>query len=350
MINSYWTSTMHQLAIGENSSIFTKALLSVKKNQLNTLLSHYSGSSLQEAEEVYALTKEFPYSQVLHSMAARSARDHNLKNSQSILQLAAVHSTDRSVLKEIMSGDYTPVEKSQSIVAEVTSKKESPSLSQQQVTDTIDYADELMADLKRLKELKHNFEVMYMDKEGAAITARPKQDEQKTETLKSQEVKAELPEKEKTREDKPKKKVRKTSKRQRLIALTKELEASEKLEKKKSAKKNIDMDPLIHEIKATKKKIKPENEKTKEQIELINQYIKTKPIITPTKAIDQEDLDLASTLKSGEFGDNIISETLAEILIRQGKKDKAIEVYKKLIWKFPQKKAYFAAQIDDLRK
>jgi TolA-binding protein len=41
---------------------------------------------------------------------------------------------------------------------------------------------------------------------------------------------------------------------------------------------------------------------------------------------------------------------LAQILTRQGKKDKAIEVYKKLIWKFPQKKAYFAAQIEDLKK
>ena len=50
------------------------------------------------------------------------------------------------------------------------------------------------------------------------------------------------------------------------------------------------------------------------------------------------------------FGDNIVSETLVEILLKQGKKDKAIEVLKKLIWKFPQKKAYFAAQIEDLKK
>ena len=57
-----------------------------------------------------------------------------------------------------------------------------------------------------------------------------------------------------------------------------------------------------------------------------------------------------ATIKSGEFGDNIVSETLVEILIRQGKKDKAIEVLKKLIWKYPQKKAYFASQIEELKK
>ena len=57
--------------------------------------------------------------------------------------------------------------------------------------------------------------------------------------------------------------------------------------------------------------------------------------------------DLAE--KSLLYGDNIVSETLVEILLKQGKKDKAIEVLKKLIWKFPQKKAYFAAQIEDLK-
>jgi predicted Zn-dependent protease len=59
--------------------------------------------------------------------------------------------------------------------------------------------------------------------------------------------------------------------------------------------------------------------------------------------------DLVS-LKQGEFGDQIISETLVDILKRQGKKEKAIEVLKKLIWKFPQKKAYFAAQIEELKQ
>ncbi len=96
--------------------------------------------------------------------------------------------------------------------------------------------------------------------------------------------------------------------------------------------------------------MQPANEKTKEQIELIEHYINTQPSRTTPKVKEETNLDLASTLKSGEFGENIVSETLAEILVRQGKKEKAIEVYKKLIWKFPQKKAYFAAQIEDLRK
>jgi tetratricopeptide (TPR) repeat protein len=143
----------------------------------------------------------------------------------------------------------------------------------------------------------------------------------------------------------------KLSKRQRLIELAKELIPEDQPEKqKRTVRRENEQNPIIEEIKATKKKIQPANEKTKEQIELIEHYISIKPSLAPPKAMEQDNLDLASTLKSGEFGDNIVSETLAEILVKQGKKEKAIEVYKKLIWKFPQKKAYFAAQIEDLRK
>ena len=105
---------------------------------------------------------------------------------------------------------------------------------------------------------------------------------------------------------------------------------------------------MIEAIKTTKKKIDPESPKTKEQIAIIDQFIKAQPSIKPKT--DQAPPSDLTEIKSGEFADNIISETLAEILIRQGKKEKAIEVYRKLIWKFPQKKAYFAAQIEELKK
>jgi len=109
-------------------------------------------------------------------------------------------------------------------------------------------------------------------------------------------------------------------------------------------------DSLIEEIKSTKKKIKPEGVKQKEQIEIIDQFIKTQPTISRPKPASPPapDSDLAEP--SAHFGENIVSETLVEILLKQGKKEKAIEALKKLIWKFPQKKAYFAAQIEELRK
>ena len=105
-------------------------------------------------------------------------------------------------------------------------------------------------------------------------------------------------------------------------------------------------EPLLEEIKTTRKKIKIDNPRQKEQNDIIDQFIKAQPSLPKAKAVEQAN-DLSED--SGSFGDNIVSETLVDILLKQGKKDKAIEVLKKLIWKFPQKKAYFAAQIENLK-
>ncbi len=95
---------------------------------------------------------------------------------------------------------------------------------------------------------------------------------------------------------------------------------------------------------------KPTKLKKEEQEEIIEQFIKTEPKIkkvkSPPAQKQREDLSLPSI----KFSDNIISEHLAQIMINQGKLEKAIDIYKKLIWKFPQKKTYFASQIEVLKK
>ena len=58
----------------------------------------------------------------------------------------------------------------------------------------------------------------------------------------------------------------------------------------------------------------------------------------------QEDL----SLNSAKLGKGIVTESYAKILTMQGRKDKAIEVYEKLILRFPEKKAYFATKIQEL--
>ena len=54
--------------------------------------------------------------------------------------------------------------------------------------------------------------------------------------------------------------------------------------------------------------------------------------------------------KSSEFPDGATTENLAEIMSKQGKTAHAITIYEKLILKNPQKKSYFAAQIQNLKK
>ena len=266
------------------------------KKQLTELLNHYTASSSQEATDVISLCDQYPYSQLLHTLAARVSKDHNLQNQQAFLQSAAVYSTDRSVLKEIMSAARMAVTEKETATTSTVS-----SITITAEKDSVDYAEAVLKDLKRLHELKHNFEEMVIAFENG-IPALPE-----------------------------KKAVRKPVGRPKKVI-------------------EVKADPLIEEIKTTKKKITPENEKTKEQIEIIDQFIKAQPSITAKSRSEMTTAGDLTEVKNGEFADNVISETLVEILIRQGKKEKAIEVLKKLIWKFPQKKTYFAAQIEDLKK
>jgi BMFP domain-containing protein YqiC len=47
---------------------------------------------------------------------------------------------------------------------------------------------------------------------------------------------------------------------------------------------------------------------------------------------------------------DVVTEAMAEVWLRQGNKEKAIEIYNKLILLYPSKSAYFAAKIDSLKK
>lgn len=62
---------------------------------------------------------------------------------------------------------------------------------------------------------------------------------------------------------------------------------------------------------------------------------------------DSETEDLSE--KSGTYSSDLVTENLAEIMLRQGKKEKAIEIYQQLILKMPEKKAYFAEKIEQLK-
>ncbi len=88
------------------------------------------------------------------------------------------------------------------------------------------------------------------------------------------------------------------------------------------------------------------------QRKIIDAFIKKEPKIRPKKPSlkvkekPQKDLSVEST----KIKNNLVSENLAIIMEKQGKISKAKDIYKKLIWKFPQKKAYFAARIKELDK
>ncbi|ALW86287.1 hypothetical protein AUC43_15070 [Hymenobacter sedentarius] len=85
-------------------------------------------------------------------------------------------------------------------------------------------------------------------------------------------------------------------------------------------------------------------------LDLINNFLRrqprlTRPAMLPPAASTQADLSIRSTRAESDLA----SESLARILVRQGKTARAIEIYEKLMVKQPEKMAYFASQIQQLQ-
>ncbi len=299
--------------INSSTFTFTSSQPAVEKSQFLTLLDNYTAMSKEDTLALANAKNKYPYSQLLHTLTAYGMQKNDMEGKAMQLQLAAVYATDRSVLKAVFEAKpiINPAHTAQvaeqkkviDLVVEEPIEKSNESI---KVEDSLE-GDELLAeiykDITRLKAVKHAFELSAeafdQNKKGNMATA----------------LHAEVKKKEKS--------------------------------KKQIKPSTRDTEEIIAEIKNSKKKIKPSDPKQKEQLEIIEQFIRTKPSIGKAKADQSAQADdLAEN--STRFTENIISETLVEILVKQGKKDKAVEVLRKLIWKYPQKKAYFAAQIQEL--
>jgi len=287
----------------------------VDKDQFLFLATHFDSLTADETVALEAVQKEFPYCQVAHALATRGAQQHHSDIYQKQLHLSAVYATDRAVLKTVLT---KPATERQTGVARTESSAEAMAA---HALDGEDLVNEVMADLSKLKELKHNFEM--------SLDAYNKSVGKETEAKSSKKPAVPPPPPAPVATQSHKEPEKKNDGHADLI------------EEEPSG------DALLDEIR-NKKKIKPEGNRQKEQIEIINQFIKKQPTISKGPVAPADPADLAE--RSSSLTDNIVSETLVEILLRQGKKDKAVEVLKKLIWKFPQKKAIFAAQIEELRK
>ncbi|OWP62082.1 hypothetical protein CDA63_16035 [Hymenobacter amundsenii] len=86
-------------------------------------------------------------------------------------------------------------------------------------------------------------------------------------------------------------------------------------------------------------------------LDLINRFLKVQPRIktpsgVPLPATEQADL----AVRSNNAAPALASESLAKIMVKQGKTAKAIEIYERLMVRQPEKKAYFAEQIQQLQQ
>jgi hypothetical protein len=158
----------------------------VEKEYFLFLTRNFDSLNAEEAGELISVKSEFPYSQLIHNLAARATRDNALHNSEQELQLSAVYSTDRSVLKSIMAA---PSRKRPGMIPQ--QKSAADSIAAPKIPIITESSDvgltgdglraEIAQDLHRLKKLKQEFETRFRKVELSNTAS--KQEEKKNKTF-----------------------------------------------------------------------------------------------------------------------------------------------------------------------
>jgi hypothetical protein len=124
----------------------------------------------------------------------------------------------------------------------------------------------------------------------------------------------------------------------------------EKKSKEKPAKESLKGKKEPTEAKSSDATDKPAKKRAtkKSKKELIDKFIKEEPTIKRGVSSFYDPTEAAR--KSIMQSDDIATETLARLYLKQGKVLQAIKIYEKLSLKFPEKSDYFAGQIEEIKK
>lgn len=380
----------------------------MNKQKFSHIVKNYQDIPPDERNKLHEVAREYPYSQIIHTLIAKANMDASTPIARQTLGVAAMYAADRQVLKSIIGVETSapakakrqPAAKPASSPAQRTQKARKTEKAEEEISspeigkgtkvsvnvesiisDDFPLRDQILKDLEELEESKLSY-LAWLD-EPLEVKPAAKEEEQKkknkveTETSdkttkstpKKTEAKKSVADKKTktvTKKSTPKKRVKATEKKTadkkstaattgktKKSAPVKASAATKKKATPKSASSTTKKKASTAKSSAKGEKLKSAQSNKQEEInqaELIERFITKEPSITAKASrkspTNQEDLSQPST----EFKEDLISENLARIMVSQGKNDKAVDIYKKLIWKFPQKKAYFAAQIEDLKK
>jgi hypothetical protein len=369
----------------------------VDKQRLTTLINQPDKLEETDFRDLMNLKQEHPYFQALSPLITIGSKKYQPDSEKKNLQTAAIHALDRKQLKVILSKNYG-FKISAEEKKEKTQQKNEPSLGKNKVvgepnennkktetkteakkdskitiTQTADsshlpdsFFEGLFKEMEALKAEKENYQKT-LEKFEAKKSDQPKAKTNRKTTAKTASKKSSTAKTSTTTKttSKPKTATSKKASTAKKTNATKNTASNKskdnskktsttksKSSKTANKKPKKDEHDIIEEI-TSRKELKISDAHKKEQLNIINNFIEKEPVLTKRIKPDNqsnkqeaEDLSASST----NLSDDVVSETLAKLMIKQGRKQKAIDIYKKLIWKFPQKKTYFVEIIDELKK
>lgn len=276
----------------------------MNRQRFNILLEDPSKVDNNDIRQLNEYRKKYPYFQSLYVVVAKALKDREHPKTDAFIKKAAIFSANRAHLKEIIESENFFIK---------------PPLAEESITDqpkTSDIAQPII--VKSENDISSHIEGETQKTLDEKLAYNPnlktlEDTKSRIEALLRGDVPAEDPEQH-----------------------NKELEEiQDKIDSK-----------LAKEAPKTVKKTKKNS-----QIEIIEKFIADDPRMDiqnrVTSESDQLQTDLAE--KSLKEADTFITETMAKLMVKQGKAKRAIDIYQKLSLKFPDKSAYFASQIEKVK-
>ncbi|OEJ99227.1 hypothetical protein A8C32_08640 [Flavivirga aquatica] len=317
------------------------------------ILQHPQVITHEQTEAVKSIIEEFPYFQPARAIYLKGLKDLNSFKYNQELKTTAAYTTDRSILFEFITSDaFVQNEISQFIKQNDTSLKDIEvdiedisvqknvtidDILKQQIKDTDGVLDPTLFQPKEERP-KKTISNIPLDKPKNIINST-------NEETKSQEKRQEIPANDVLNLGKPfefnKKETHSFNEWLKLTHFS-PIERPEDEEKEDNKEKEeIKNDNKIIEKEVTKKKTTDTLDKEK-KFQLIDQFIIKNPKIRPIKPITQKgNLAKAQMIQP----ESLMTETLARIYVEQKNYKKAIQSYKVLSLKYPEKSGLFANQI-----
>lgn len=117
---------------------------------------------------------------------------------------------------------------------------------------------------------------------------------------------------------------------------------------KQSSVKQIEESNIIEEINSYREPDLSDNP-TREEVR--KRFLKIEPPETPNSDAETEGSTIETVIKRSATADfKIVTETMAQIYLKQGNKDKALQIYRQLLADNPKKSVYFADRIKELEQ
>lgn len=117
---------------------------------------------------------------------------------------------------------------------------------------------------------------------------------------------------------------------------------------KQSGVKQVEESNIIEEINSYREPDLSENP-TREEVR--KRFLRIEPPETPNSETETESAEIETVIKRSATSDfKIVTETMAQIYLKQGNKDKALQIYRQLLADNPKKSVYFADRIRELEQ